>query len=185
MHELAVTESILDIAIKHAQKANARQVTHLHLVIGIAQLAGNDCFHLIFESMWVLFESPAERHHRISIRDAVGDIAVLHDEVPVIGSLADEFDQPGALFERIGIGMHKNGAVLVALGGGNVQFSHVTTMELSFPLIHLQPLVVIAMQRVDLAECFHRQIEDQFEMGDATGERPPFQAGNKKLTRGL
>ena len=34
MHELAVTESIRDIAIEHARRANARRVTHLHLVIG-------------------------------------------------------------------------------------------------------------------------------------------------------
>jgi hydrogenase nickel incorporation protein HypA/HybF len=34
MHELAVTESILNIAQEHARKAQARQVTDIHLVIG-------------------------------------------------------------------------------------------------------------------------------------------------------
>ena len=34
MHELAVTESILNIALEHAKRANASRVTHLHLVIG-------------------------------------------------------------------------------------------------------------------------------------------------------
>ena len=34
MHELPVTESILEIALRHAQQANASQVTELHLVIG-------------------------------------------------------------------------------------------------------------------------------------------------------
>jgi len=34
MHELAVTESILEIALRHAKSAEARQVTALHLVIG-------------------------------------------------------------------------------------------------------------------------------------------------------
>lgn len=34
MHELAVTESILNIALEHAKRANAKQVTQLHLVIG-------------------------------------------------------------------------------------------------------------------------------------------------------
>jgi hydrogenase nickel incorporation protein HypA/HybF len=34
MHELAVSESILNIAIKHAQNAQATRVTDLYLVIG-------------------------------------------------------------------------------------------------------------------------------------------------------
>lgn len=34
MHELAVTESILDIAVKYAQQAEAQRVTDLYLVIG-------------------------------------------------------------------------------------------------------------------------------------------------------
>lgn len=34
MHELAVTESILDIASKHAKQANASKVTDIHIVIG-------------------------------------------------------------------------------------------------------------------------------------------------------
>ena len=34
MHELSVTESVLDIACKHAQEACATRVTDIHLVIG-------------------------------------------------------------------------------------------------------------------------------------------------------
>jgi hydrogenase nickel incorporation protein HypA/HybF len=34
MHELAVTESILDIATRHAQQAEASRVTDIHIVIG-------------------------------------------------------------------------------------------------------------------------------------------------------
>jgi len=34
MHELSVTESVLEIAIKHAEKAGAKKVTDIHLVIG-------------------------------------------------------------------------------------------------------------------------------------------------------
>lgn len=34
MHELSVTENILDIACKHANQAKAKQVTDIHLVIG-------------------------------------------------------------------------------------------------------------------------------------------------------
>ena len=34
MHELSVTESVLEIACKHAQEAQATRVTDIHLVIG-------------------------------------------------------------------------------------------------------------------------------------------------------
>jgi hydrogenase nickel incorporation protein HypA/HybF len=34
MHELAVTENILNIAVKHATQANATCVTDIHIVIG-------------------------------------------------------------------------------------------------------------------------------------------------------
>ena len=34
MHELSVTESVLDIACKHAEKAQAKKVTDIYLVIG-------------------------------------------------------------------------------------------------------------------------------------------------------
>lgn len=34
MHELAVTESILEIALRHAREAHAAIITDLHLVIG-------------------------------------------------------------------------------------------------------------------------------------------------------
>lgn len=34
MHELSVTESVLEIACKHAHNAKAKKVTDIHLVIG-------------------------------------------------------------------------------------------------------------------------------------------------------
>jgi hydrogenase nickel incorporation protein HypA/HybF len=34
MHELAVTESLLEIAIRHARAQNARRITDLYLVLG-------------------------------------------------------------------------------------------------------------------------------------------------------
>lgn len=34
MHELSVTESLLELAIRHAQSARAKRITDLHLVIG-------------------------------------------------------------------------------------------------------------------------------------------------------
>ncbi len=34
MHELAVTQSVLDIALRHAGEQNARRITDLYLVLG-------------------------------------------------------------------------------------------------------------------------------------------------------
>jgi hydrogenase nickel incorporation protein HypA/HybF len=34
MHELAVTESILEISLRHAEQANAKRITNLYMVIG-------------------------------------------------------------------------------------------------------------------------------------------------------
>jgi len=34
MHELSITQSVLDIALRHAEQAGARRVTRLNLVIG-------------------------------------------------------------------------------------------------------------------------------------------------------
>jgi hydrogenase nickel incorporation protein HypA/HybF len=34
MHELAVTQSILDISLRHAEQANARKIIDINLVIG-------------------------------------------------------------------------------------------------------------------------------------------------------
>ena len=34
MHELPVTQSILELALKHAQKADAKQITDIHIVMG-------------------------------------------------------------------------------------------------------------------------------------------------------
>jgi len=34
MHELSVTESILEISLRHANQANAKRITNLYLVIG-------------------------------------------------------------------------------------------------------------------------------------------------------
>jgi hydrogenase nickel incorporation protein HypA/HybF len=34
MHELAVTQSILDISLRHAQKVNAKRIVTINLVIG-------------------------------------------------------------------------------------------------------------------------------------------------------
>jgi len=42
MHELSITQQILEIALKHGQSANAEKITDLHLVIGRLSSVVND-----------------------------------------------------------------------------------------------------------------------------------------------
>jgi hydrogenase nickel incorporation protein HypA/HybF len=63
MHELAVTESLLEIALEHAEKANARRVTDLNIVIG--ELAS-----MVDESIQFYWD--------IIARDTIAEQAALH-----------------------------------------------------------------------------------------------------------
>ena len=51
MHEFWVTENILDIALKEAEKAQARKITKINLVVG--ELTGfvPDCIEFYFDTM--------------------------------------------------------------------------------------------------------------------------------------
>jgi hydrogenase nickel incorporation protein HypA/HybF len=49
VHELSITESILNAAISHAQKANAKKVTDLHLVIGSLSSIVDDSVQFYWE----------------------------------------------------------------------------------------------------------------------------------------
>ena len=49
MHELPVTESILEITLRHAQKAGATRVTDLYLVIGQLSSILDDSVHFYWD----------------------------------------------------------------------------------------------------------------------------------------
>ncbi|MBL8079532.1 MAG: hydrogenase maturation nickel metallochaperone HypA [Anaerolineales bacterium] len=49
MHELAVTQSILKIAIDHAEQANAKQITDLHIVMGELSSMVDDSIQFYWE----------------------------------------------------------------------------------------------------------------------------------------
>jgi hydrogenase nickel incorporation protein HypA/HybF len=51
MHELSVTESILEIAISHAKKAGAIKVTQINLVIGRLSSIVDDSVQFYWETM--------------------------------------------------------------------------------------------------------------------------------------
>ena len=51
MHELPVTQSLLKIALDHAEKANARQVTALNIVIGELSSMVDDSIQFYWETI--------------------------------------------------------------------------------------------------------------------------------------
>ena len=63
MHELAVTQSILKIALGHAEKANAKRVIDLNLVIGELATMVDDSIQFYWE---------------IIARDTIAEKATLH-----------------------------------------------------------------------------------------------------------
>jgi len=63
MHELSVTESILEISLRHASQANAKRITHLYLVIG--QLAS-------------IVDDSVQFYWDIVSKDTIADGAILH-----------------------------------------------------------------------------------------------------------
>jgi hydrogenase nickel incorporation protein HypA/HybF len=63
MHELSVTESLLKIAVEHAEKADAQRVTDLHIVIG-------DLASMVDDSIQFYWD--------IIARDTIAEQATLH-----------------------------------------------------------------------------------------------------------
>jgi len=58
MHELSITESILDIALKHAKEAKAKRITNIYLVIGKLSSFVDDAVQFYWD--FVSKNTPAE-----------------------------------------------------------------------------------------------------------------------------
>jgi hydrogenase nickel incorporation protein HypA/HybF len=58
MHELSVTESILEIALRHAQPARARKISDLYLVIGQLSSIIDDSVQFYWD--FISKDTPAE-----------------------------------------------------------------------------------------------------------------------------
>lgn len=58
MHELTITESLLEIALRHADKANANRITDLYLVIGELSSVVDDSVQFYWDI--VAKDTPAE-----------------------------------------------------------------------------------------------------------------------------
>lgn len=70
MHELSVTESILDIVCRHAAKAGAKRVVRIHLVIGDLSSIVDDSvqFYFDFLSQETCAQGAALAFERIPVR---------------------------------------------------------------------------------------------------------------------
>ena len=49
MHELSVTQGMLEIVLRHAQQAGAQRITHIHLVIGDLTSIVDDSVQFYFD----------------------------------------------------------------------------------------------------------------------------------------
>jgi len=63
MHELSVTESLLKLALQHAEKANAKRITDLHIIMG-------DLASMVDDSIQFYWE--------IIAKDSIAERATLH-----------------------------------------------------------------------------------------------------------
>ena len=49
MHELAITQSVLDIALEHAKNSNANKITRINLVVGEMTGIVDECVRFYFD----------------------------------------------------------------------------------------------------------------------------------------
>jgi hydrogenase nickel incorporation protein HypA/HybF len=70
MHELAITEDILRIAVEHARRANAQRMTDIHITIGALSSVVDDSvqFYFDFLSPGTLAEGAQLHFHRVHTR---------------------------------------------------------------------------------------------------------------------
>lgn len=51
MHEMSITESVLRIALNHAEQAAAQRIVHVHLVVGELSNVSQDSVRFYFEAL--------------------------------------------------------------------------------------------------------------------------------------
>lgn len=70
MHELAVTEQVLRVAIEHAERAGAARITHINLVVGDLSSIVDDSVQFYFDylSRGTMAEGAALRFERVAPR---------------------------------------------------------------------------------------------------------------------
>ena len=105
-----------------------------------------------------------------------------HQEELVARLLPHDIHEPQHLLLASGIRVQEDGAVIIPPGGVDVQRGHVSSMQLTLPLLHLIPLVVSPVGRMNLAKGLHREEEDQLEVRHTALRRPAFQRCNEPFS---
>ncbi|MBI5963057.1 MAG: hydrogenase maturation nickel metallochaperone HypA [Chloroflexi bacterium] len=75
MHELAVTQSILDISLRHASEAGAKRVTGINLVIGEFASIVDDSVQFYWE---VLAEGTIAQNAQLHFERIAGEMTCTH-----------------------------------------------------------------------------------------------------------
>lgn len=74
MHELSVTENILEIALRHAQEANAQQVKNIYLVIGQLATIVDDSVQFYWD---IVAQDTIAEHARLQFRRIPAELECL------------------------------------------------------------------------------------------------------------
>jgi hydrogenase nickel incorporation protein HypA/HybF len=74
MHELSVTESILDISLRHAQKARAVHISNLYLVIGDLSSVVDDSVQFYWD---ILSKDTLAEDSKLHFRRVPGELLCL------------------------------------------------------------------------------------------------------------
>ena len=83
---------------------------------------------LVVEAVRVLIHLDGHFHHVIAGGNGNGGVAVHHQEILIAAHFPDDFQQTAGVFQITGVGMDKNGVVVIALGGLDVQICHVVQL---------------------------------------------------------
>jgi hydrogenase nickel incorporation protein HypA/HybF len=84
MHELTITQNILDIALKHAEKANANKVNTIYLVIGQLSSVVDDSVSFYWDmiSKGTIAEGASLQFRRIPTKMACNECKKEYDPKP-------------------------------------------------------------------------------------------------------
>lgn len=88
MHELSVTENILEIAVRHGQNAGASRITHLYLVIGELSSIIDDSVQFYWDMISENTLAEGAELHFKRIPTQINCLECGHDYSPVNGEFA-------------------------------------------------------------------------------------------------